>query len=622
MGLINFIDIKKAFSNQEVLKGVSFTIEKGERVALVGPNGAGKTTLLRIAQGLETADTGMTSFARGVIPGVLTQDLSQLDGESTALEWREIVEIERKLRTLESQISTATADEIGALMKEYDRLTARYEAIDGYTVEVRLKNMLLGLGLKEETLFTPLNLLSSGEKMRAALARVLLKQPDVLLLDEPTNHLDISALEWLEDFLMRFEGGVLFISHDRYFLNRVSTRVVELSGGTILEHKGSYATFMAQKEIRRQHAIDETARLRQEIKTKKNHITMAYNFRRHTALHMYEKQLARLEQEKKDIAAEKTAGHLGYGRSASLNLGYDMQQSKRIAEAIGATKKFEDRVLFENIDFLISGGDRIGIIGANGCGKTTLLKMLLGLDHDFTGQCNIGRWVKYVFIDQNASFDDENRTPLQEIHACHELNERAARDALATVGLYKDEYRKPISVLSGGERVRLKLGLAMLDKPQCLILDEPTNHLDLPAREAVEEALAQFPGSVIAVSHDRSLLNSCVNKLFIMENKQLTVFLGNWDDYQKSKNTPQKTIHEKAKTQKKAIKPAKDTPCHNTKTLETLEAEILALESSKAELAKIFEPGEKRPELSDYEEYGIIDKKLSELYEKWEALIT
>ena len=619
MGLINFIDIKKAFNNQEVLKGVSFAIEKGERVALVGPNGAGKTTLLRIAQGLETADSGMVTFARGVIPGVLTQDLSQLSGESTALEWREIVEIERKLRMLETQISTATPDKMNTLMKEYDHLTARYEAIDGYTVEVRLKNMLLGLGLKEETLLTPLNLLSSGEKMRAALARVLLKQPDILLLDEPTNHLDINALEWLEDFLMRFEGGVLFISHDRYFLNRVSTRVVELSGGTVLEHKGSYANFMAQKEIRRQHALDETARLRYEIKNKKKHITMAYNFRRHTALHMYEKQLARLEKDKEDIANKKTEGHLGYGRSASLKLDYDIQKSKRIAEAISATKKFKSRVLFENIDFLVSGGDRIGIIGANGCGKTTLLRMLLGLDSDFTGQCSIGRWVKYVFIDQNASFEDENRTPLQEIHARYELHERAARDALAAVGLYEDEYRKPISVLSGGERVRLKLGLAMLDKPQCLILDEPTNHLDLPAREAVETALAQFPGSVIAVSHDRSFLNACANKLFIMENKRLTVFGGNWDDYQKSKSEPGKPTREKA--QKKSAKPTGDNTLDKTKALEALEKEILALEQSKTELEKRFEPSENQPERSDYEEYAIIDTKLSELYAEWEILV-
>ncbi|MCL2501060.1 MAG: ATP-binding cassette domain-containing protein [Defluviitaleaceae bacterium] len=614
MGLVNFTDIKKAYNNLEILKGVSFAIEKGERVALVGPNGAGKTTLLRIAQGLEQADSGTASFARGVIPGVLTQDLSQLTGESTAMEWREIVDIERKLRMLEKQISEASADEMGALMKAYDRLTVQYEAIDGYTVEVRLKNTLLGLGLKEETLLTPLSLLSGGEKMRAALARILLRQPDLLLLDEPTNHLDINALEWLEDFLMRFEGGVLFISHDRYFLNRVSTRVVELSGGTVLEHKGSYASFMAQKEIRRQYALDEAARLRYEIKNKKKHITMAYNYRRHTALHMYEKQLARLEKDKKDIANEKAAGHLDYGRNASLNLDYDMQKSKRIAEAVNVTKEFDGRVLFENVDFLVSGGDRVGIIGANGCGKTTLLRMLLGLDDHFTGQCALGRWVKYVFIDQNASFEDENRTPLQEIHARHEINERAARDALAVVGLYEEEYRKPISVLSGGERVRLKLGLAMLDKPQCLILDEPTNHLDLPAREAVETALARFAGSIIAVSHDRSFLNACVNKLFIMENKRLTVFTGNWDDYQKSKDSPSKTTHDKTKTHKNPTKRANDNSANKTKTLEALEMEILSLETYKTEFEKRFEPGEKQPERSDYEEYAVIDAKLSALY--------
>ena len=618
MGLINFMDIKKSYANQEVLKGVSFTIEKGERVALVGPNGAGKTTLLRIAQGLETADSGGASFARGIIPGILTQDLSELSGDGTALEWKEVVEIEKRLRHMETEMANSAES---SLMKKYEQLTARYESIGGYSIEARLKATLLGLGLKSETLITPLSQLSSGEKMRAALARVLLSEPDLLLLDEPTNHLDIKALEWLEDFLIRFEGGVLFISHDRYFLNRVSTRVVELSGGTVLEHKGSYATFMQQKEIRRQFAFDEAHRLRHEIKRKKELITQAYQFRRHKHLHKYEKELVRLENEKKEISATKTAGHLDYGRSALINLSHDLNRSKRIAYAVSVKKSFGDRLLFEDVDFLVKGGDRVGIIGANGTGKTTLLKMLLGQDKDFEGACELGSWVKYVFIDQSASFEDESRSSLQEVHSRKEMTDREAKDALSRVGLYEDEYRKPIRVLSGGERVRLKLCLAMLDKPQCLILDEPTNHLDLPAREAVESALREFQGSVIAVSHDRAFLSKSVGRLFIVENERLKVFDGNWEKYQESINPPQKPQNIIPQKKHVGTKNAAEPPSPAA-IIKQLEDEITNLEQAKAGLVLRFESDVFRVQRQDYEEYAEIDARLAELYAEWEAVQT
>ena len=618
MGLINFAEVKKSYGNQEVLRGVSFTIEKGERVALVGPNGAGKTTLLRIAQGLEAADSGFAGFARGVVPGILTQDLSQLSNDSTALEWREVVEIEKKMRDLEKKMADQSD---GDLMRQYEKLLSRYDSIGGYSVKARLKATLLGLGLSEETMLSPLARLSSGEKMRAALARVLLAEPDLLLLDEPTNHLDIKALEWLEDFLLRFLGGVLFISHDRYFLNKVSTRVVELSGGTVLEHKGSYATFTQQKEIRRQYAHDESHRLRHEIRRKKELITQAYHFRRHKHLHKYEKELAKLVNEKQELSAKKTSGHLDYGRAANIDLAHDLFTSKRIAYAVGAKKAFGERVLFEEADFLVSGGERVGIVGVNGSGKSTLLKMLLGLDKDFEGICELGKWVDYVFIDQTASFDDESKTPLKEVHSRKEMTERQAKDALSQVGLYEDEYRKPISVLSGGERVRLKLCLAMLEKPQCLVLDEPTNHLDLPAREAVESALAKFHGSVIAVSHDRAFLGSCVDRLFILENSRLTVFHGNWQEYQESLKTPAKPQF--TKTQKKPAKKAgteQDFALQSlAQKIKTIEEEITELEKSKAGLELRFESEAFRAVREDYEEYAEIEKELVRLYAVWEA---
>ena len=247
MGLLNFQGITKTYAQRLLLDHITFSVERGERLALIGPNGAGKTTLVRIAMGQETADAGTAFLARGIQAGFLAQDLSDLGDDENALHWGEIVRLEDKMRALESRMTHATQEETEALLKDYARLTARYEAMDGYTVESRLKATLLGLGLRKEALGTPLHQLSSGERMRVALARILLKTPDLLVLDEPTNHLDISATMWLEEYLCGFSGGVLIISHDRYFLDRVATRVIELKNATTIEHHGNYSGFLQQQ---------------------------------------------------------------------------------------------------------------------------------------------------------------------------------------------------------------------------------------------------------------------------------------------------------------------------------------------------------------------------------------
>ena len=614
MGLINFIAVEKAFNNQEVLKGVSFTVERGERVALIGPNGAGKTTLLRIAQGLETADRGSAFIARGITAGMLTQDLSDLQGDDSAVQWRELSVIEEKRAVVEQQMALPGAD-LPALFKAYDKLTARFEALDGYSAEARLKKTLLGLGLRQEALFTPLNRLSSGEKMRAALARILLKEPELLVLDEPTNHLDIGAMTWLEEYLRRFAGGVLLISHDRYFLDRVATRVIELAGGTIIEHRGSYTSFAAQKALRVEHARIEEQRLAHDIRRRKELIQDMRHMRRFSNMHMYEKQLEKLKTQNAGLKDGKAAGHLSDGRAARIALGANVHVSAEIARADNAAKRFGGRTLFSGVSFLIRGGEKVGIVGDNGCGKTTLLRMLLGLDADFTGACRIGSWVKYVFLDQNAAFADEERTLTDEVRAAREMTDREARDALARVGLYGEEADKRIGVLSGGERVRLKLCCAVAQEPHCLVLDEPTNHLDLPAREAIENALADFKGSVIAVSHDRYFLRSCVDRLLVFQNGGVIAYDGGFDVYAASlAETAARRDAPRPRPQQKTNAAA---PAADDDTLAVLESSIADLEAAKAALEANFSETTV-PEI--YHEYARIDRDLATLYARWEAL--
>ncbi len=627
MGLINFQGITKTYAQRLLLDGISFSVERGERLALIGPNGAGKTTLVRIAMGQETADAGQAFLARGTQAGFLMQDLSTLGDDENALHWGEIVQLEDKLRAMEARMAAASAEEMDALLKDYARLTARYEAMDGYTVESRLKATLLGLGLRKEALGTPLMMLSSGERMRVALARILLKSPDLLVLDEPTNHLDIAATMWLEEYLSAFPGGVLIISHDRYFLDRVATRVIELKNATTIEHHGNYSSFLQQQQIRTEFLHDEKERLDREIRLASDlarrlrataHITQAQS---------REKGIERMKAERQRVLTAQREGHLGRVNATQLNLQRTAHVSAEIAAAEHATKRYGERVLFRDANFLIRGGEHVAIVGENGCGKTTLLRILLGQDPQVEGVCRIGPWVKVGLLDQNAEFDDAGRTMLEEVIFQKEQapgiageitpqQERPARDLLGKVGFYGDEIHKAIAKLSGGERVRLKLALLLQQEPQCLVLDEPTNHLDLPAREAVENAVATFRGTVIAVSHDRYFLNRCATRILAFEGEKIVAYDGNWDDYraaialQKEREAQARiAVQEKRRTQGSPAEKA-----DNGAARAALEAEIERLEAHKQALEALMGPDADAQVYMDYQQ---AERALEELYAQW-----
>lgn len=614
MGLLNFNGIVKYYGNRCLLNEITFTVERGERLALIGPNGSGKTTLLRIANGLETCDLGGTSFSRGTKVGYLMQNFESSDQEENALYWSEVVNLEKRMEALQQEMESATSDQLPNLLAQYEKVCLRYESMDGYVVQSRLKATLLGLGLKAEALTTPLSKLSSGEKMRVSLARILLTSPDLLILDEPTNHLDIAATEWLEEYLKSFAGGVLVVSHDRYFLDRIATRIIELNNSTIVSFKGNYSNFLMQQQIRLDYLNKERARLDREILREKELYTTLRSHRKIKAAQSREKVITRLETERDELKLKKRQGHLGKVNAAGIHMQASDHISAEIARCENLTKRFGDMLLINHATFTIAGGEHVAIVGPNGCGKTTLLKMLMGLDSDFEGSCKIGNWVRVGVLDQNTEFENTAISMCDMVIEEKEQSEDSVRQLLSKVGFYGEEIHKPISLLSGGERVRLKLALLMQQSPQCLILDEPTNHLDLPAREAVENAVATFKGTVIAVSHDRYFLNKCADRILAFEKQSINSYDGNWDAYMAEKNSSTSPVI-KSKAPLRSVKKYEGhTKASNSGLSANLEKEIAEYEVRKAQIEDSLCES---TTFETYRELESIYQVLNELYEKW-----
>ncbi len=643
MSLLVLNNITKEYRNQAVLKGVSLRVERGERLALVGPNGAGKTTLLKIAMGLETSDGGSVNIARSVKVGYLSQDLMEVDGleKDTALHYEQVFRVEQKLRALEQQMAThSSAVSTGLeskLTKEYSRLLQTYEAMDGYTIETKISKILVGLGLRQETLSTPLVKLSGGEKMRVVVARMLLEEPDLLILDEPTNHLDLQATEWFERFLKRFRGGILFVSHDRYFLDKIATRVAELEQGSLSVRSGNYSNFLQHKQQLSKAVSNQQKRLRWTIRNAQQIVQGLKGRGQVKASKSREKRMSRFKEElNSTITQVKKQEHLYSTAGPKLKFKKLRHVSKDIAWADKLQKNFGEVTLFSGASFHIRGGERVAIIGPNGCGKTTLINLLLGNDEHYQGFLRLGEWVKYAYMGQEVLFENEKLSLLQLILSRQDIPERAAREHLARFQFYGDELNKSIEVLSGGERVRLYLACVMLEDADCLILDEPTNHLDVPARDAVEAALQEFKGTIIAVTHDRYYLTHCVGKILEIEHGKINTFEGNYDFYKQLKaGVGEQAPDEKAASfakGEKATSPAKNSISKQgnaqkagskgpraDKERQEIEAQIISLEEQIKAMEGSFDettPSEK------YQEYAEVLKAIKLLYSRWDDLIT
>ena len=513
MSLLTVNQVSKAYFGKVILDHVSLRLDRGERLALIGNNGAGKTTLLRLITGAEKPDSGSIILPASVIPGYLSQHFEDSDSMTdTPLASRELEDLESQLRQLESRMSGTAGDDQRELLHSYSQLTARYEAMGGYDFTRRMQETLSGLGLAGDILGRPLATLSGGERMRVALARLLLKSPDLLLLDEPTNHMDLAAMEWLEDFLIRFKGSVLLISHDRVFLDRTATSVAELSEGRLTVRPGNYTHF---REIQAAEDLTlgrEIRKVSRELDRQREVTQTMLSHRKMSAYHAREKVVARMSSQLNSIREQ------AHRQSQRLNFSFlpgqiEGDPEKILLSAQDLTYGFEARPLFQNVSLTLRGGLKVCLCGPNGCGKSTLLALLLGRIDGFTGQVRLADQAVYGHMGQHVDFPDENRTLLGEILSRQDLDDTQARTLLARYGFRDVDVFKTIQVLSGGERSRLYLACLLLERPDILFLDEPTNHLDIYSREILEQALADFTGAILAVSHDRYFIERCCHQI-------------------------------------------------------------------------------------------------------------
>ncbi|MDR3707586.1 MAG: ABC-F family ATP-binding cassette domain-containing protein [Capsulimonadaceae bacterium] len=512
MTLVSIGNISKSYGVDRILSGVSGAIGQGERVGLVGINGAGKSTLLRIIAGVETADSGSIGIARGRHVGFLTQE-ADFDPSESLIEalrsvYASIDDIAAQMRMLEQEIAQSPPDQHDALLRHYGHLAERFEAGGGYDVDARIGRVLAGLGFTDIDRQTPCGNLSGGQRTRAALAKLLLAEPDILLLDEPTNHLDIAAAEWLEDELRAWSGSILVASHDRYFLDRIAQRIWEIDWGKLTEYTGNYTRYQLQRGERTEQAAAEYAAQQEEIAKTEEYIRRFGAGVRASQARGRQRRLERLER----LERPKDHVHLSRKMQASARSG-DI-----VIEIPSLTAGYPGRPLAKVPKLTVRRGDRIALIGPNGCGKTTILRTLTGEIAPLAGSYRIGASVVPGYYAQGHERLDRSRTVIDEL-ARPGMTTEQARSFAAQFLFYGDDVYKKIADLSGGERSRVALARLSQDESNFLILDEPTNHLDIPSQEALTDMLESFAGTLLFVSHDRYFIGDLATQIWAVEPK-------------------------------------------------------------------------------------------------------
>lgn len=578
--LVNLININKYYNGKHILKNINLTINEKDRIGLIGVNGCGKTTLLRILTGKELPDRstekdGIVSFASKTSVGYLEQ-MSGLDRESTVIEEMKSVfshldSVMDKMKELEHEMKES-ADVSDEISEEYSRLSAYYEANDGYTTDVKIKTVLNGMGFDESVYDRVISGFSGGEKTRLAIAKLLLEEPNLLILDEPTNHLDFKTVLWLEDYLKDYKGALLIVSHDRYFLDKVVTSVCEIEHGQLTRYKGNYTAFTGLKKdsVKRQQREyeaqqKEIAKLEDYIAKNKVRASTAASAKSR------EKALERMELiEKPVIAANRSDIKFEY----KVQPPFDILDVKDIDIKVG--KGSSERVLAEHISFEIKRGEKLGIIGDNGIGKSTLLKILQGMQ-PHSGRIRWASNVKISYFEQESANLDPDNTVIDELHRHYPLlTDLDIRSLLGSVGIKGENVFKETGVISGGERAKVCFALMMLEKGNVLILDEPTNHLDLDSKEAIENALDAFDGTVIFVSHDRYLLNKIAEKILEIRSDGTEMYNGNFDFYldvnKKREQAERQALEAESKAMAEQEKKEKSERAYKSKEQRSLEA--------------------------------------------------
>lgn len=531
MPLLTLSDITMIFGERRLLDGVSFRVNKGDRIAFVGDNGAGKSTLFKIIKGTLTPDGGEVILHGNTIAGFLSQNMDEQDLSGASLKPSNLIDIELKIDEVTAAISRRSDmnEDASDLVMELADLHSRYEALGGYDYEYRLKDALAGLGLGNIYGRDDFTDLSGGEKMRVCLARLIVDRPDVLLLDEPTNHLDMEAVEWLENFLSSYGGAVFVITHDRHFIDQVATKVIELDGGHITEYKGGYTDYKEQKEhfIKSQSLV--TKALEEELAHQLDVKQTMLSHRNISGYHQREKMVAKLEDELEAARSKLPSGYAKMSFNAQP-LERSGKSDKIVLQADDLAMRFEDceEDLFDSLSFEVTADEKLFLAGPNGCGKTTLLKLLSGHAGDklqgSSGTVLIGGSLSMGYMEQFVPFEDEELSCFDELVSRSDIGTTEARTLLARFGFRGEDAFKKINMLSGGERSRLYLCCLLRENPDILFLDEPTNHLDINSKEILEDAIQEYSGAVICVSHDRFFIDKCADKVLGFKDKHAALY--------------------------------------------------------------------------------------------------
>lgn len=626
-------NISKSFGTDVIIKSCSFNIEDHEKAAIVGINGAGKSTLLKIITGIEPADTGLVTLAKDKTLGYLSQQ-QNLNSDNTIYDEllsvkQYILDMEAQLRSIENQMKSADDTALETLMKKYSDLNHEFELNNGYAYKSEITGVLKGLGFAEEDFTLNVNTLSGGQKTRVALGRLLLSKPDIILLDEPTNHLDMESISWLENYLLNYSGAVLIVTHDRYFLDKIVSKIIELDNGNATVFSGNYTDYASKKAILRNMQLKEYLNQQREIKHQEEVITKLKQFNREKSIkraESREKMLNKMEfVDKPEILNDKM----------DIKLEPNVISGNDVLTVDNLTKGFDGTVLFDNICFQIKRGEHVALIGSNGTGKTTILKLINGIIPADSGSIYLGAKVNIGYYDQEHHVLDPDKTIFDEIRDAYpDLNNTQIRNTLAAFLFTNEDVFKYIKDLSGGERGRVSLAKLMLSNANFLILDEPTNHLDITSKEILENALNSYTGTVLFVSHDRYFINSTATRIIELANKMVVNYIGNYDYYLEKKdilgakpitnNTSKSSSSaiSKLNWQEEKVKQAQQKKIKNEikrteERMALIEAEIEELDNMYADPA-ISSDTAKLMEIHTRKE--ALSKELDELYDKWGEL--
>lgn len=628
-------NIEKAFGTNEILKNASFHIEEREKTAIVGINGAGKSTLLKIIMREIKADSGDVIIAKGKTIGYLAQHEAVSSGNTIYDELlevkRSLIDMENRLRQMEQDMKSLEGAALTELLETYNRLSTDFEHQNGYSYRSELVGVLKGLGFREEDFSKKVETLSGGQKTRVALGKLLLSKPDIILLDEPTNHLDMNSIAWLETYLLNYSGAVIIVAHDRYFLNRVVTKVVEIDNGHVTTFLGNYSAYAEKKKQLRETALKAWMNQQQEIRHQQEVIAKLKSFNREKSIKRAESREKMLD--KIEILEKPTE----VNDEIRIKLEPRVISGNDVLTVEGLAKSFGNNHLFSDLNFEIKRGERVAIIGNNGTGKTTILKIINSVIPADAGSFTLGSKVKIGYYDQEHHVLHMEKTLFEEISDAYPtLTNTQIRNVLAAFLFTGDDVFKRISDLSGGERGRVSLAKLMLSEANFIILDEPTNHLDITSKEILENALNSYTGTVLYVSHDRYFINQTATRILDLTGNTLVNYIGNYDYYLEKKEeltqiyapqTAQEADAEKVSEVKRSWQQQKEEQARQRKRqneLKKTEDRIHALETRDAEIdglmgrEDIFTDVAKCMELTT--EKAEIAEELENLYELWETL--